>query len=193
MNMSKLRNVLGILTVIAMLSPIVATAADTYSVDAVHSSVVFRVKHLNTSHAWGRFNSFTGSWSIDDADAAGSKIEFSIKANSVDTANAARDKHLQSPDFFNAVQYPTIKFESTKVEKTDKGYSVTGDITFHGVTKPISFDLSPVGAGKDMRGNAIAGVDAVFVLKQSDFGITKMSAAIGDNVTVFVSLEGAKK
>jgi polyisoprenoid-binding protein YceI len=178
---------------VALLSPLVARAADTYMADAVHSSVVFRVKHMNTSHAWGRFNDISGSFSIDPADATQSKMAFTIKAASVDTNNPARDNHLKGPDFFNAVQYPTISFTSESVAKTAKGMEVKGSLTFHGVTKPISFYVVPTGTGKDMKGNPIAGIDANFVIKQSDFGITKMAAAIGDEVNVFVSIEGVKK
>ena len=190
---STVRKVLGMMALFVSLFPAVAQAADTYAVDPVHSSVVFRSKHLNTSHVWGRFNAFSGSWSIDESDPAASKVEFSIKAGSVDTGNEKRDGHLKSPDFFNAVQYPTITFASTSVTRSPNGHEVHGDLTFHGVTKPIAFYLVPVGSGKDMQGHAIAGVDAGFTIKQSAFGITKMAAAIGDEVSVYVSLEGVKK
>jgi polyisoprenoid-binding protein YceI len=173
--------------------PIAAHAADTYTADPVHSSVVFRVKHMNTSHAWGRFDSIAGSFTLDEANPAQTKLSFTVKAASVNTNNPARDKHLQSPDFFNAVQYPDITFASESVSKTAKGLEVKGSLKFHGVTKPLSFILTPTGTGKDMKGASIAGVDANFVVKQSDFGITKMAAAIGDDVTVFVSIEGIKK
>ena len=155
------------LALFAAVFPVAARAGDTYTVDPVHSSEVFRVKHMNTSHAWGRFNAFTGSWSIDESDPAASNVEFSIKAGSVDTGNAKRDGHLKSPDFFNAVQYPTITFASTSVAKSPKGYEVHGDLTFHGVTSPIAFYLVPVGSGKDMQGHATAGFDAGFTIKQS--------------------------
>jgi polyisoprenoid-binding protein YceI len=178
--------------VFAML-PIAAQAADTYAADPVHSSVVFRVKHMNTSHAWGRFDAIDGSFKLDETDPTQSKLTFTVKAASVNTGNAARDKHLMGPDFFSATQYPTITFVSDSVSKSAKGYEVKGNLTFHGVTKPLAFIVVPTGTGKDMKGNPIAGIDANFVLKQSDFGITKMAAAIGDDVSVFVSIEGVKK
>jgi polyisoprenoid-binding protein YceI len=173
--------------------PIAARAADTYTADPVHSSVVFRVKHLNTSHAWGRFDSIAGSFTLDPNDPTQSNLTFAIKAASVDTNSKDRDNHLKSPDFFNAVQYPNITFNSESVARSAKGYEVSGTLTFHGVAKPLSFVLVPTGTGKDMKGNPIAGVDASFIVKQSDFGITKMAAAIGDEVIVFVSIEGIKK
>jgi polyisoprenoid-binding protein YceI len=167
-----------------------ARAADTFKADPVHSSVVFRVKHMNTSYSWGRFNDIAGSFTLDPVSPGQSKLQFTIKAASVDTGNAMRDTHLKNPDFFNATQYPTITFVSKSVVKSDTAYDVTGDLTFHGVTKPISFRLTPVGTGKDMKGKPIAGIEANFTLRQSDFGITKMAAAIGDDVWVNVSVEG---
>lgn len=185
---------LGMLALVVALTPVGRLdAADSYAVDPVHSSVVFRVKHLNTSHAWGRFNDIAGSFTLDESNPSASRLEFTVKAASVDTNNEARDNHLRGPDFFNAVQYPDISFASKTVEKTAEGYEVSGELTFHGVTKPLTVTLVPTGTGKDMRGNAIAGVDATFTIKQSDFGVTMMAAAIGDAVTLFVSIEGVKK
>ena len=186
------RTLLTLSAAIAAGSPGALRAADTYTADPVHSSVVFKVKHMGTSTAWGRFNALAGSFTLDSADPSKSKMSFTVKADSVDTNNKARDNHLKSPDFFNAAQYPDITFASKTVAKSADGYEVSGTMTFHGVTKPLSFVLVPTGTGKDMKGTAIAGVDATFTLKQSDFGITKMAAAIGDEVTVFVSIEGVK-
>src|SRR5262245_55748040 len=84
-----------------------AQGAETYRAAPLHSSIVFRVKHLNTAYIWGRFNDFTGSFTLDSADPAQSKFDFQVKTASVDTANAQRDRHVKSPDFLNAVQYPT--------------------------------------------------------------------------------------
>ena len=170
-----------------------ARAADTYGVDAVHSSVVFRVKHMNTSYAWGRFNDLSGSFSLDPAAPAQSKLQFTVKADSVDTGNAKRDQHLKGPDFFNAVQFKTISFVSKSVAKAGDAYEVNGDLTVHGVTKPVTVKLTPTGAGKGPTGAAIAGIEANFTVKQSEFGITKMAAAIGDDVWVNVSVEGVKQ
>jgi polyisoprenoid-binding protein YceI len=175
----------------AVASP--ARAAETYTVDPVHSSVVFRVKHMNTSYAWGRFNDLGGSFALDQADPAQSKLQFQVKSTSVDTANPKRDQHLRGPDFLNAVQFPTIGFASTGVAKSSDGYEVSGNLTLHGVTKPITFRLTPTGSGKSPMGAAIAGIEASFTIKQSDFGITKMAAMIGDEVWINVSVEGVRQ
>lgn len=167
-----------------------ARAAETYLADPVHSSVVFRVKHMNTSYAWGRFNDLTGSFTLDPAQG---KLQFQVKAASVDTGNAKRDQHLKGPDFFNAVQFPTIAFTSKSVVKSGNVYEVSGDLTLHGVTRPISFRLTPTGTNKGPTGADIAGIETNFTIKQSNFGITKMAAAIGDDVWVNVSVEGVKQ
>ena len=89
-----------------------ARSADTFAADPAHSSVIFRVKHMNTSYAWGRFNDIAGTFSLDEADPSKSHARIQVKTASIDTGQPNRDQHLKSPDFFNAVQYPTITFTS---------------------------------------------------------------------------------
>ena len=169
-------------------------AETTYKVDPVHSSVNFRVKHMGTSYAHGRFNAVEGKFALDDADPSKSSFEVKIKAASVDTNHKIRDGHLTGPDLFNAKQYPTISFKSTKVSPGTDGtsMSVTGDLTFHGVTKPIIVKMEKVGTGKGMKGEALAGVESEFVIKRSDFGVKAMTGMLGEDVRVTVSLEGVK-
>jgi polyisoprenoid-binding protein YceI len=170
-----------------------AGAGETYRADPIHSSLVFRVKHANTAYFWGRFNDLAGSFTLDQADPGAISLNFQVKTSSVDTANADRDRHLKGPDFFNSVQFPTISFTSKSAKATDKGFDVQGDLTFHGVTRPITVHLTPTGTGKGPTGKAIGGIEANFTIKQSDFGITKMAAVIGDSVWVNVSVEGIKQ
>lgn len=170
-----------------------AQAADAFTADPVHSAVVFRVKHMNTSNAWGRFNDISGGFVLNEADPSQSQLEFQVKAASVDTGNAKRDQHLKGPDFFNAVQFPIIQFKSKSVTKASDGYDVSGDLTLHGQTRPIQIKVVPTGSAKGPTGVPIAGIDASFFVKQSQFGMTKMAGAIGDDVWVNVSIEGIKK
>ena len=169
-----------------------ARAGETYQADSVHSSVIFRVKHANTAYFWGRFNDITGAFALDSADPSQVKLEFQVKAASVDTGNAKRDQHLKSPDFLNAVQFPTITFASKSVEKSGNAYLVTGDMTLHGVTKPITVHLTPTGTGRGPTGAEIGGIEANVTIRQSDFGITKMAGMIGDNVWINISVEGVR-
>lgn len=170
-----------------------ARAADVYVADPVHSSVVFRVKHANTTYFWGRFNHIEGKFTLDSIDPGAVNLEFEVKTASVDTANADRDKHLKGPDCFNAVQFPTIRFKSKSAVTKGSGYEVQGDLSLHGVTKPVSVHLTPTGTGKGPTGKEIGGIEATFSIKQSDFGMTKMAPLIGDIVFVSVCVEGIRQ
>lgn len=172
-----------------------ARAADTYKADAVHSSIVFRARHMNTSYFWGRFDDISGTFTLDPSDPSQVKLQFQVKADSVDTNNPKRDQHLKGPDFFNAVQFPTISFTSKSATKAKTGnaYLVSGDLTFHGVTRPVTVQVTPVGTGKDMKGTPIAGIEASFTISQKEFGISKMSGMIGDEVWVIAGVEGGKQ
>lgn len=171
-----------------------ASAADTYLVDGSHSSIVFRIRHLNVSWFYGRFNKVTGQFRVDEANPAGSSIQLEIDADSVDTANQRRDQHLKSPDFFNAVEFPKITFRSKQVRKADEGvFEVTGDLTLHGVTREVTVRAEHVGTGPGQRGEQRAGFEAVFTIKRSDFGMSFMQGPLGDEVRLVISLEGVRQ
>lgn len=165
-----------------------ASDATTYNIDPVHSSAIFRIKHMNTSAFYGRFNKVTGTVTYDEAKPESSTISVEIDADSIDTNNSGRDKHAKSPDFLNAGEFPTMTFKSTKVAKKDKKLSVTGDLTFHGVTKPITVDVDVTGSG-DMRGTKIVGFETMFDFKRSDYGVKGMLDALGDDVHMMIGLE----
>lgn len=169
--------------------------AASYGVDAVHSSVVFRIKHAAVTNFYGRFNAVSGSFSFDPAAPESGTFAFEIDNNSVDTANKDRDEHLKSPDFFNTKQFATTTFKSTKIAKNADGtFALTGDFTLHGVTKPVTASLQWLGEG-EFRGQPLAAFEAVFEFKRSDFGMTKYleGGALGDDVRVIVAVEGPKK
>lgn len=167
--------------------------AEGYSVDPVHSSAVFRIKHLNISYFYGRFNDVNGTVSFDAANPQSSTMEVEIKTDSVDTHNDKRNGHLKSPDFFNAAKFPTMSFKSKTFAKSgESAFDVTGDLTMHGVTKPLTVKLEKTGAGSTPMGERI-GFETTFTVKRSDFGITFMPDGLGEEVRVTVSLESAKK
>ena len=184
-----------ILTLFALATVLAAPAiAATFKVDTVHSTVIFRVKHMNASYAYGRFNNITGSFTIDEKDPAASAFDFTIKVDSVDTANGGRDAHLKKTDFFNAAQFPTITFKSKSVKAAGKGaFDVTGDLTLHGVTKSITVKIENTGMSKGMKGESIAGIETTFTIKRSDFGMKNMLNMVGDDVQVTVASEGAAR
>lgn len=171
---------------------VLAPAADSYQVDPVHSSMVFRVKHMGTSNFYGRFNNITGSFTLDD-DPTKSSFQVQIQTDSVDTGVKKRDDHLKSPDFFNAKQFSTITFKSTQVKKAgDDGLDVVGDMTLHGVTKSVTAKVTKTGTGK-FGGRALAGVEATLTIKRSDFGMNFAMDTLGDEVRITVSLEGGRQ
>ncbi|MDB5352707.1 MAG: hypothetical protein JWN86_3954 [Planctomycetota bacterium] len=176
--------------VIASMLAIPCLAAG-YKVDPVHSALTFRVKHMNTSYAYGRFDTISGTFAIDEANPAKSSFDFTVKTESVNTGNAGRDKHLAADAFFNAKQFPTISFKSKSVSSAGKNtFEVVGDLTLHGVTRPITVMIELTGTGKDMRGTAIAGIESVFTIKRSDFGMKQMLNAVGDDVKIMLASEG---
>lgn len=165
-----------------------------YAIDPVHSVVLLKVSHLGLADAYGRFNEMSGEVRYNEAEPEKSSISFEVKADSIDTANKDRDKHLRGPDFFNAAEFPVLSFKSTKVEKKgEKEYAVTGDFTVRGTTKPVTFDFELGGIGKGMQGEDRFGGGADFTVKRSEFGIDYLPQALGDDVEVIVSLEGVKQ
>jgi len=181
------------LATVLMTCGTVARAADTYKVDPVHSSISFMISHVGISNIHGRFNDFAGNITIDQAHPAKSSFALSIPINSIDTNNVKRDEHLRAPDYFNAKQFPTMSFQSTKVKAVDGGYEVTGDLTLHGVTKPVSFTLK----GGDRvvefpKGTTRIGLVSKLSIRRSDFGVNAEPKALGDEVSILIGIEAAK-
>lgn len=165
--------------------------AEALKVDPVHSFLVFQVKHIDVSYVWGRINGPTGTVNIDDSNLAGSSIQIEAKAENIDTGVPGRDAHLKRADFFDAKQYPTLSFKSTEIKKSgDSAYEVTGNLEFHGVSKPITVTLNKVGAGdKGGQFGYRAGYETSFTVKRSDWGMTGLIGPAGDDVKLYVALE----
>ena len=190
------RKSIGILAVIPafFLGLSAAHAAESYQVDPIHSMIHFRVKHFGVGYIYGRFNEFSGNFNVDDGNLANASFDLQIKAESIDSNNQGRDKHLKNPDFFNTVEFPTINFKSTQVKEVDaNNVEVTGDLTMHGVTKPVTMKMERIGAGKDPRGSMRMGWESIFDIKRSDFGMKSMLQGIGDDVRCIVAIEGVRK
>jgi polyisoprenoid-binding protein YceI len=170
-----------------------ARAADDYAVDPVHSGVTFKISHLGLAWVHGRFNDFAGNFTLDPDDAGKCSFGLTIKAESVDTNNPKRDDHLRSPDFFNVKQFPAITFKSTAVKAGKDGYQVTGDLTLHGVTKPVTFALAGGRKAEFPKGVQRTGFSTELTLKRSEFGVDKFGQAVGDEVYIAISFEGTRK
>jgi polyisoprenoid-binding protein YceI len=168
-------------------------AADAYTMDPVHSSVVFKIRHAGISWLHGRFDEFSGDFVVDKQDAANTSFSLTIKADSIDTNNTKRNDHLRSPDFFNTKQFPALSFKSTSVKPVDDGYEVTGDFTMHGVTKPISFVLRGGKTIEFPKGRTRIGFSGELILQRADFGMTKFAGMLGEDVHVEVGIEAVQK
>jgi polyisoprenoid-binding protein YceI len=176
----------------AVLLLVPALAADEYAVDAAHASVTFKISHLGLSWIHGRFDDFSGGFTLNDNP---EKCSFglTIKTDSIDTNNKQRDDHLRSPDFFNAKQFPVISFRSTAVKAGKDGYQVTGDLTLHGVTKTVTFALAGGRKAEFPKGVQRTGYTTELTLKRSEFGIDKFTEMLGDEVVIAISFEGTRK
>ena len=171
----------------------VSHAADEYDYDLVHSSITFKARHLDISWIHGRFNQVDGKFILDRQDPTKSSFKLVVKADSVDTGNAARDEHLRQPDYFDTKQFPTIEFKSTKVKAINGGYEVTGDFTMHGTTKPVTLTLMG-GKELDWKGVKRVGFSTEVKLKRSDFGFDKSAIGpIGDEAIILIDCEGMRK
>jgi polyisoprenoid-binding protein YceI len=167
-----------------------SAAATTYSIDPVHSYLIFRVKHMDAGYAYGRFNTFSGTITLDEAAPASCAVKMEVDVGSVDTGVENRDKHLKSPDFFNAAQFPKMTFESTAVKKAGDDYEVTGNLTLHGVTKPVTVKMTKTGQGS-MRGKTIVGFEGTLEIKRTDFGVGKPPPGLADEVKMTISVEAS--
>jgi polyisoprenoid-binding protein YceI len=188
------RNALLVGIVLLMMTMGIAAAAETYAIDPVHTSVVFRVKHLGVTYVYGRFNDASGTIVYDAKAPENSSIEMQVLAQNVDTANSQRDNHLRSPDFFDAAKFPTIQFKSSKVLQTGTDtFTVAGDLSLHGQTRPLTVTVQHTGAGNDPWGGFRRGFETVFEIKRSEFGMTFMQGGVGDDVELRVSVQAIRK
>jgi len=175
--------------------------ASTWEIDPAHSHASFTIRHMVISNVRGDFGKTTGTLTLDEKDITKSTVEATIDATTIDTREAKRDEHLKSPDFFDVAKYPVITFKSTKVEKAGKdGLKVTGDLTMHGVTKPVVLKVTgPTPPVTDPYKNVRRGVSATTKLDRKDYGVAWSAvlegggAVVGNEVSVELEVELIKK
>ncbi len=163
-----------------------------YSVDSVHSAVIFSASYMGMSPFYGQFTDYSGSMTYDGSSSESFKLDLTIPMSSIDTHNTQRDNHLKAPDWFNAREFPNVTFTSESLsQKNDGTYELQGELTLHGVTKPVTATVSDLKAASTPRGDRI-GLGATFTVKRSDFGVTTMlgDEGIGDEITLHVGLQG---
>ncbi|MFP5505312.1 MAG: YceI family protein [Gammaproteobacteria bacterium] len=187
---------LSALALAAALSlPALAPAAD-YAIDTegAHAFIQFRIQHLGYSWLYGRFNEFEGNFTYDDKNPDANKVEVVIKTASLDSNHAERDKHLRSDDFLDVAKFPEARFVSSKYEDKGDGKAVlTGELTLHGVTRPVVIDVQRIGEGKDPWGGYRAGFQGSTTLKLADFGITRDLGPASQEVELILSVEGIRQ
>lgn len=185
--------------VLTLTVPAFASAAP-WNIDAEHSNVGFKVRHMMVSNVKGDFGKVVGIVDIDDKDLTKSKVEVSIETASINTGVAKRDEHLKSADFFDVAKYPAMTFVSQKVKKAGGKLKVTGFLTLHGITKEVVLDVEgPTKAYKDPWGNTKRGATATAKINRKDFGLTYNAAIesggvmVGEEITIALEIELLKK
>jgi polyisoprenoid-binding protein YceI len=171
--------------------------AGEWQIDPAHTTAQFSVKHMMVATVRGQFQKVTGTINLDDKDATHSTIEVTIDAASIDTREPKRDGHLKSPDFFDVAKFPNITFKSTKIERSGKDlYKVTGDLTMHGVTHPVTLTVEgPTAPLKNPWGQQVRGVSASGKINRKDWGLTWNKALeaggvlVGEEVTLQIDAE----
>ena len=146
-----------------------------WTIDPTHSEVGFKVKHMMFTNVKGLFNDYSAEIDFND-DLKEANLQFEAKINSIFTNNTDRDNHLKSVDFFDAEQYPTLNFKSTKIEGNGSEYEITGDLTIKGITKPVTLNAEFSGLMTDPWGNTKVGLNLDGKINRKDFGLTYNAA-----------------
>jgi polyisoprenoid-binding protein YceI len=143
-----------------------------YALDATHSRLGFSTRHAMVTTVRGAFKEFSGDAVVNTETPADSKVTVTISTASIDTGVADRDAHLRSADFFDAETYPELTFVSTDVERDGDDWTITGDLTIKGVTKPITIDFESTGSARDPFGNTRIGFEGRTTINRKDWGLT---------------------
>jgi polyisoprenoid-binding protein YceI len=166
-------------------------AQTTWTVDKAHSKLGFSITHMMISEVDGTFNAFDAKIVSSKEDFSDASIELTADINSIDTNNEGRDGHLKSADFFDVAKHPTLTFKSTEFKKVaDKKYKLVGNLTMHGITKPVELEATLGGTAVDARNNkTVAGFKVTGTIKRSDFSVGSSGPGLGDEVTLSAKAE----
>jgi len=182
-------------TIVVVLAVTTAAVAADYTIDLTHSHVLFMIDHLGFAKMVGLFTNFSGKFTLNPENVATSKLAITIKTDSLQTQLAARDKDLKGADWFNVTEFPEMTFIGTEFAKKDEHTgTITGNLTLHGTTKPVTLDvvLNKIGQNPFDKRNS-AGLSARGVLKRSDFGMNALLGTIGDEVDIIIEIEAKQK
>ncbi len=176
-----------------------SAATGTWVIDSAHTTLGFSARHAMVAKVRGHFEDFAGSFTIDGADPAASTAELTIQAASINTKSSDRDAHLKSADFLDVENFPTLTFTSTAVTVDRDAIIVTGDLTIHGVTRPVDVTYELVGVSQDPWGNTKIGFEGTAKISRKDFGLVWNAALetggvlVGDEVTLSLDVEAGQQ
>ncbi len=191
--MKKLSVVVAV-AVSALLFSFKPIAPSTWTVDKAHARLTFTITHLSISDVEGSFKIFDATVTAPGEDFANATVDFTADASSISTDNDARDKHIKTDAFLDVVKYPTVTFKSTSFKKvSENNYAVTGNLTLHGVTKPVTLN-AVTRMGMNMQKKPVAGFKITGSIKRSDFGIAPgfPNAALSDEIGIAANAEFGK-
>ena len=190
-----IRRLALMLGALALAAPLAVAQTSTWVPDKAHSEVDFTILHMSLSNVRGRLGNIGGTVVMNDSDASKSTVNLTIDVSSIDTGVGARDNDLKSANWFDVAQYPTATFTSTSISKSGNGLSITGNLTLHGVTKPVTVQVEgPRGPVPGMDKKQHMGYSGTTTIKRTDFGIGKAPAAIvGEDVSLTFDLDLAKQ
>ncbi len=181
-------------------SPITTTtepaSLTAFTIDSAHSTLTYRVRHMDVAYFHGRINKPAGTFTLDDADLSGSSVQITAEIANMDSGNEGRDRFLTGPQLFNAAQFPTLEFHSTAIRKISGGtYEASGDFTMHGETRTITVRLDEYTTKQTERMGHRAGFECTFTIKRSDYGMDLFvkEGTLGDEVRITVAIEGVAR
>lgn len=195
------RMIWGLAAALTLGAGMMAAQASSWTIDPSHSEADFAVKHMGISTVHGSFRGVSGTIKFEAGNSAVWSVDATIDVNTVDTGVAARDKSLRSADFLDVTKYPTMTFKSTSVKTENASYLVTGDLTLHGVTKPVTLTLEAPGndqVGMDAK-SVHRGFTATTTINRKDFGVMwngklkSGDAVVGDQVKIELDIEAVRQ
>ena len=184
------------LGLVSLAAPMVGAQSSTWAIDPAHSEVEFAVRHMGVSNVHGRIGGINGNIIFNDADATKSTVSVTIDVNTLDTGVTNRDSGLKSPNWFDVAKFPSATFESTSVTVTGTHMKIDGNLTIHGIKRPVELDVegpSPAVPGMDHKSHS--GYSATTTIKRKDFGVGANAPAtmVGDDIKLTIELEVVKQ
>lgn len=183
--------VLAFLSAVVMLAASAVAEVQNWQIDPNHTAAQFSVRHMGISTVRGAFTKVSGSAQYDPSDPSKTSVEATIDTASVDTRVSMRDNDLKSPNYFDVAKFPTITFKSKAVEPAGEGkLKITGDLTIHGVTKPVELDVDgPSAPVSDPHGNTHVGASASTRVNRTEFGVGTTNPMVGEEITITIDVE----